>query len=88
MWKREEKFKPGQILRVKDAKGFIRQKQFENRDVVLLENILDMPRQGYEKEFHGRVHVEFQKRNGRGKVFREVMNQNDFEAYDPSTNAP
>lgn len=81
-WKREERFKSGQVLRIKDATRFVRQKQFENRDVVLLENIMDMPRQGFEKEFHGRVHVEFQKRNGRGKVFREVMDQNDFEACD------
>lgn len=73
---REPKFKVGDLVRVEDPGSFIASfgKKVANRDAVVLDNIDDWIT-NTTKGFKGRVHVEFQQRNGRGKTFREIMHE-------------
>lgn len=76
---REPKFQEGQVLRVANPDFFIASfgSRIQDRDAVLIENFRYVVN-GKKEPFDGRVLVEFQKRNGRGKVFREVMRESDF----------
>lgn len=78
---REPKFKVGQVVRVANPDGFIVEfgRKVGNRDAVVLDNFDDWVTDTT-RGFAGRVRLEFQKRNGRGKVFREVMNERDLVA--------
>lgn len=73
---REPKFKVGDVVRVADPDGFISSfaKKVADRDAIVIENFSDWAT-NTTKGFKGRVYLEFQKRNGRGKEFREVLNE-------------
>lgn len=78
----EPLFQVGQVLRVREPQGFISAfaNKIADRDAVVTDIILDY---GYGcernvKQFMGRIRVQFQKRNGRGKEFAEIMHQRDF----------
>lgn len=75
-------FQMGDVLRVKDPEGFLSAfaKKIAGRDATLVGNVMDFGSSptGLPKEFKGRIHVRFEKRNGRGKEFAEIMNQRDF----------
>ncbi|MCY1228221.1 hypothetical protein D9M72_405220 [compost metagenome] len=81
--KREPKFPVGSVVRVEHPEAFIDEKKLRDRDAIVLENMEEPIRSGL-KEFRGRVRVEFQKRNGRGKVFTDVMNERWFTAKEAS----
>lgn len=78
---REPKFKVGDLVRVRQPDAFISsfEKKISNRDALVLKNFDDWITDTT-KGFKGRVYVEFQRRNGRGKTFREVMNERDLIA--------
>lgn len=78
---REPKFKVGDVLRVVNVEKFLVNfaEKIRDRDAVLKENIIDPQRFDMEPGFRGRVCVEFQKRNGRGKVFTKFMREDDFQ---------
>lgn len=77
-------FKEGQVVRIKDPDGYISSfaKKVADRDAIVIKNVLDygFGSTGNVKSFQGRVIVEFQRRNGRGKTFREIMQERDFVA--------
>lgn len=66
---------PGCVVRVKDTERFLVAfaKKVKDRDAVV--NWVGPDKHG---QFTGRASVTFQKRNGRGKEFREVMNVRDL----------
>lgn len=76
-----EQFPIGSVVRVKDSNCWIAEfaRKVKDRDAIVKEAIRDW---GYgsdtERRFRGRLLIEFQKRNGRGKVFTEVMHQRDL----------
>lgn len=78
----EPLFQVGQVLRVKEPRGFLSAfaKKIEDRDATVLEHVMDWGSSvsGLPKEFRGRILIRFEKRNGRGKEFTEIMNQRDF----------
>jgi len=81
------RFAIGDVVRLLEPERFVEQRKLENRDAVVLANILDY---GWgstrdKKSFQGRIQVEFQKRNGRGKVFREIMNERNFGLATPAS---
>lgn len=82
----DELFKVGDVLRLKEPERFIERRKLENRDAVLIKHMLDY---GYgsdgARRFRGRVRVEFQKRNGRGKVFQQIMKERDFILATPAS---
>lgn len=80
MTERVPKFTPGQAVKVADPKRFISsfEKKVTNRKAIVEDNILDYALRrdsGNEKSFRGRVRVRFEKRNGRGKEFTEIMQE-------------
>jgi len=66
----ENEIKAGDIVRVKDPSAFYSAvaKKVADRDAVV--NWIGPDKHG---QFEGRVSVTFQKRNGRGKEFRQVI---------------
>lgn len=78
---REPKFKVGDVVRVANPDQYIVSfgKKVADRDAIVLDNFNDWLTDNT-KGFKGRVHIEFKKRNGRGKEFREVMNERDLIA--------
>ena len=83
MANRVPKFCDGQVVRVIEPDAFLAEfgRKIANRVAVVLANLLNFDRSGM-KQFNGRVKVEFQKRNGRGKVFVEIMNERHLIAAD------
>ena len=76
-----EQFPIGSVVRVKDTNRFITEfaRKVKDRDAIVKEALLDwMPGSATERCFRGRLLIEFQKRNGRGKVFTEVMHQREL----------
>ena len=72
----EETFKPGDIVRVKDPNQFLAAfgKKIRDRDAEVVwvgPTVLDM--------FKGQMEVKFQKRNGRGVEFSEIMRIDRFK---------
>lgn len=78
----EQLFQVGQVLRVREPEGFLSAfaKKIADRDATLMGNVMDFGSSptGLPKEFRGRILVRFEKRNGRGKEFTEIMHQRDF----------
>lgn len=74
------RFEVGEIVRIKDPDAFLVEfgTRVRDRDAVVMENILDYQWTGSLRTYQGRVRVEFQKRNGRGKTFVEVMHERNF----------
>ena len=70
-----DELKPGMVVRVKDPSQFLSAfaKKIADRDAVV--NWVGPDRYG---QFKGRASVTFQKRNGRGKEFRETMSIRDL----------
>lgn len=79
----DQKFQAGQVVRVINPEGFIASfaSKVADRDAVVLQNFLDYDRDG-SRVFNGRVQIEFQQRNGRGKKFIEVMDQRYLAIYE------
>lgn len=71
----EVQLEPGMVVRVKDPSGFISAfaKKVADRDAVV--NWVGPNESG---QFKGYASVTFQKRNGRGKEFRERMRIRDL----------
>lgn len=77
----------GSVVRVKDSESWLADfgRKVKDRDAIVREAILDWGSgSDNEKRFRGRLLIEFQKRNGRGKVFTEVMHQRDLVLKEPS----
>lgn len=79
----------GSIVRVANPDSYLSEfaKKIRDRDAVVLEAIQDWDYSrgaSNEKSFRGRLMIEFQKRNGRGKVFTEIMHQRDLVPQEPS----
>ena len=76
-----EQFPIDSVVRVKDPNRFIAEfaRKVKDRDAIVKEALLDWVHGSVtEKHFRGRLLIEFQKRNGRGKVFTEVMHQREL----------
>jgi hypothetical protein len=79
---RTPKFNVGQVVRVKEPDGFLAAfaQKIRDRDAVVRHHIRILSRAGDARVYEGRMEVEFQKRNGRGSVFTEVMDEAHFIA--------
>lgn len=79
MTDRSQKFQVGDVVRVADPRGFIATfaRKVADRDAVVRSLVLDWHRLPTinSRTYQGRVLVEFQKRNGRGKVFTEILHE-------------
>lgn len=75
--------KPGDIVRVKNPDAFISTfaKKIANRDAIV--NWVGPDQYG---QFKGAASITFQKRNGRGKEFRERMDISDLELAGTASN--
>jgi hypothetical protein len=75
--------KPGDTVRVKDPSAFLSAfaKKIADRDAIV--NWVGPDQHG---QFVGRASVTFQKRNGRGKEFREVMRIKDLQLAESASN--
>lgn len=80
---RTPKFTAGEIVRIADPDRFIVGfgNRVNDRDAVVLGPVR---LSGPGHVFDGRIRVEFQKRNGRGKVFTAVMDELHFVAKVPT----
>lgn len=76
----QPKFKEGDVVRVANPERFksALAKKIADRDAVLVRNLHYPGDKPGERYFCGHVVVEFQKRNGRGKVFTERFYERDL----------
>lgn len=69
-----QKIQVGDVVRVARPEQFVSERKLKDRDAIVLQvgpTALDM--------FKGQVFLEFQKRNGRGKTFKQWMWLRDLE---------
>lgn len=76
----QPKFKEGDLVRVKNPERYLSAlaKKIADRDAVVVRNLFNPGDKVGEKYFCGHVIVEFQRRNGRGKVFTERFYERDL----------
>lgn len=73
-----EQFPIDSVVRVRESESLLAEfaRKVKDRDAIVKEALLDLgPGSDTGRHFRGRLLIEFQKRNGRGKVFTVVMHQ-------------